>query len=232
MMFTGTGAFAGFAAENGGTKCIPGPFSPQPVRAPPGRRSPAGSFDRRVMSLQSPSPENSGRVPLLSAVYDEGLPAVYGYLVRRCGSVELAEDLTSTTFVAAATAVRRGTVRELTIPWLVGVARHKLVDHWRRQAIAHRSLTRLEGAAAESVDPAQQIVDADAARGLLHALPADYRTVLTLRYLDDLSVPETADLIGRSVHATESLLSRARHAFRDVHDSERPDSSGGRSHGA
>jgi RNA polymerase sigma-70 factor (ECF subfamily) len=38
--------------------------------------------------------------------------------------------------------------------------------------------------------------------------------VLSLRYLDDLTVPEVADALGRSVHATESLLARARRAFR------------------
>jgi RNA polymerase sigma-70 factor (ECF subfamily) len=165
-------------------------------------------------------------------MYDDALPAVYGYLVRRCGSVELAEDLTSSTFVAAASAVRRGTVPDLTMAWLVGVARHKLVDHWRHQAMAERSLTLLEGGVEESVDPAQEIVDAEVARELLRTLSPDYRSVLTLRYLDDLSVPETADLIGRSVHATESLLARARHAFRDVYESERPSPTGGGDHGA
>jgi RNA polymerase sigma-70 factor, ECF subfamily len=181
------------------------------------------------MSLQSPSPEGPGA---LSSMYDGALPAVYGYLVRRCGSVELAEDLTSSTFVAAASAVQRGTVPDLSVAWLVGVARHKLVDHWRHQAMADRSLTLLEGGPDEPVDPAQEIVDAEAARAFLCELPPDYRSVLTLRYLDDLSVPETADLIGRSVHATESLLARARTAFRDIYETEPNDRDGGGSHGA
>jgi RNA polymerase sigma-70 factor (ECF subfamily) len=38
--------------------------------------------------------------------------------------------------------------------------------------------------------------------------------VLALRYMDDCSVPECAELIGRTVHATEALLVRARRAFR------------------
>jgi len=181
------------------------------------------------MSLQSPSPASPGA---LSSIYDEALPAVYGYLVRRCGSVELAEDLTSSTFVAAAFAVQRETVPDLSVAWLVGVARHKLLDHWRRQAMAERSLTLLEGGVPEPVDPAQDIVDAEAARRLLGSLSPDHRAVLTLRYLDDLSVPETADLIGRSVHATESLLVRARSAFREIYEAERHESTGGDSHDA
>jgi RNA polymerase sigma-70 factor (ECF subfamily) len=173
------------------------------------------------MTLPSPLPAPGA----LSAIYDDALPAVYGYLVRRCGSVELAEDLTSSTFVAAALSLRRVPPPDLSVAWLVGVARHKLVDHWRRQALAARSLTLLDGGIEAPVDPTQEIVDADAARLVLQELAPDYRTVLTLRYLDDLSVPETADVIGRSVHATESLLVRARAAFRAVH--EAPSREGG-----
>jgi RNA polymerase sigma-70 factor (ECF subfamily) len=161
------------------------------------------------MSLPSPSGS-------LVAIYDEALPAVYGYLVRRCGSVELAEDLTSTTFLAAADALRRGVVDDLSVPWLVGVARHKLVDHWRHRAVVERSLRLLDGGADDPVDPMDEIADADAARRVLLSLAPDHRAVLTLRYVDDLGVPETADLIGRSVRATESLLARARRAFRDA----------------
>jgi RNA polymerase sigma-70 factor (ECF subfamily) len=167
------------------------------------------------MSLPPPSGSPAPTGPL-SAIYREALPAVYGYLVRRCGSVELAEDLTSSTFVAAADALRRGAVDDLSVPWLVGVARHKLVDHWRHQAVVERSLRLLDGGADDPVDPMDEIVDADAARRVLLTLAPDHRTVLTLRYVDDLGVPETADLIGRSVRATESLLARARRAFRDA----------------
>ena len=47
------------------------------------------------------------------------------------------------------------------------------------------------------------------------------RAALTLRHVDGLSVPEVAELLGRSVHATETLLVRARAAFRRRYDEER-----------
>jgi RNA polymerase sigma-70 factor, ECF subfamily len=167
------------------------------------------------MSLPSSSASPAPAGPL-SAIYPEALPAVYGYLVRRCGSVELAEDLTSATFLAAADALGRAVIDDLSVPWLVGVARHKLVDHWRHRAVVERSRRLLEGGGEDPVDPMDEIVDADAARRVLSALAPDHRTVLILRYVDDLSVPDTADLIGRSVRATESLLARARRALRDA----------------
>ena len=74
----------------------------------------------------------------LLALYDEALPQVYGYLLSRCGQKALAEDLTAETFLAAVDTVRRD--QPISIAWLVGVARHKLVDHWRRLAREERSL--------------------------------------------------------------------------------------------
>ena len=53
----------------------------------------------------------------------------------------------------------------------------------------------------------------------LEQLDAKHRTVLTLRYLDGLSVREVATVLERSVHATETLLVRARRAFRETYES-------------
>ena len=77
----------------------------------------------------------------LLALYERALPQVYGYLVPRTPTTAVAEDLTGETFLAAVSAVQRGTVPDLTVAWLVGVARHKLVDHWRRRAREERALT-------------------------------------------------------------------------------------------
>ncbi|HET8978928.1 MAG TPA: RNA polymerase sigma factor [Solirubrobacteraceae bacterium] len=150
------------------------------------------------------------------------MPQVYGYLLPRCGSVTIAEDLTAETFMAAAAAVSHGQVGEVTVAWLVGVARHKLVDHWRRVARERRGLARVERVQEEAVDPWEAVLDAEAAHAALLHLSGPQRIALTLRYLDGLSVPEVADHLGRSVHATETLLVRARAALRRVYEEEQP----------
>ncbi len=53
------------------------------------------------------------------------------------------------------------------------------------------------------------------AEQVLARLNEQHRTVLALRYMDDCSVGECAELMGRTVHATEALLVRARRAFRE-----------------
>ena len=56
------------------------------------------------------------------------------------------------------------------------------------------------------------------AHEMLGALAPQHRAVLTLRYLDGLSVPEAATVLDRSVGATEALLVRARREFRHVYE--------------
>jgi RNA polymerase sigma-70 factor (ECF subfamily) len=154
------------------------------------------------------------------AIYRVALPQVYGYLLPRCGSVALAEDLAAETFTAAVAAVRRGRVQEVTVAWLIGVARHKLVDHWRRAAREQRGLAAVERDRDDHEDPWGEVLDLEAAHAALRRLSGPQRSAMTLRYLDGLSVPEVADHLGRSVHATETLLVRARAALRRVYHEE------------
>jgi RNA polymerase sigma-70 factor, ECF subfamily len=156
----------------------------------------------------------------LLAFYDTALAPVYGYLVARCGGAALAEDLTAETFLAAADAIRRQDPPPMSMPWIIGVARHKLVDHWRRQGREERSLRAVRDEAAPSEDPWDAHLDAVRARQTLDRLAPQHRAALTLRYLDDLPVPEVAAHLARTVHATEALLVRARSAFRRAYTDE------------
>jgi RNA polymerase sigma-70 factor, ECF subfamily len=147
-------------------------------------------------------------------LYDEALPAVYGYFVRRCGERRTAEDLTSETFLAAMDAARRNAGTPMTVPYLIGVARHKLADHYRRGWDRHTVPVSELPEPVHPDDHWEAELDRIVAETVLARLPEHHRTVLALRYLDDCSVPECAELIGRTVHATEALLVRARRAFR------------------
>lgn len=150
----------------------------------------------------------------LLALYDVALPDVYGYLLRRCGSIATAEDLTSETFVAAVDAVQRDRVPSLTTAWLIGVARHKLVDHWRRMERAQRLVEVIDGAATDLADDWDVLLDSVLAHDVLADLAPHHQAALALRYLDGLPVASVADHLGRSTGATEVLLVRARRAFR------------------
>jgi RNA polymerase sigma-70 factor, ECF subfamily len=156
----------------------------------------------------------------LLELYDDALPHVYGYLLARCGNVGLAEDLTSESFLAAVHAVRVPGAADPSIPWLIGVARHKLADHWRRVEREQRGLRLLDGELARVDDPWETVLDRIRAREVLDRLGPHHRAALTLRYLDGLPVPEVARHLNRTLHATEALLVRARAAFRRIYEAQ------------
>jgi RNA polymerase sigma-70 factor (ECF subfamily) len=150
-------------------------------------------------------------------MYESALPEVYGYLLSRCGNRTLAEELTSETFLGAVNACRKSQAEPVSVAWLIGVARHKLADHWRRREREERGLRLVHESEPETTDPWDDQLDAMLARQVLGSLGAAHRAALTLRYVDGLGVPEVAAHLDRTLHATEALLVRARTAFRKAY---------------
>src|SRR5580700_1351282 len=110
------------------------------------------------MSHEPAGTEDPGA--LLLDAFDGALPRVYGYVLSRCGQRALAEDLTAEAFLAAVDAVRGDDPPQVSTAWLVGVARHKLVDHWRRQAREERGLNALGSLHPDTNDPWDERLDA------------------------------------------------------------------------
>lgn len=145
-------------------------------------------------------------------MYETTLADVYGFLTLRVGGDRaLAEDLTADTYAAAVHQYNAGRSGEVTISWLITVARRRLIDHWRKQSTAARNIVRL---APEPVADSSDWVDRDAVVAALSRLSEDQRAALVLRHVEGYGVSDVAELLGRTPKATESLLGRARTAFR------------------
>ena len=148
----------------------------------------------------------------LIALYESQVGNVYNFVLRRCGAdAVLAEDLTQETFLAAARHFR--STADVPHPsWLYRVARRRLVDHWRSEALQERRLRLFSGGRVDchDHDPAAAIVSGHRVAAALGTLPASQQAAFALHHLDGYSTSEVAEAIGRSVKATESLLARAR----------------------
>jgi RNA polymerase sigma-70 factor (ECF subfamily) len=151
------------------------------------------------------------------AWYDAALPTVYGYVFHRCGGVrEVAEELTQEAFVEAVRNRDRFDGRSDPVTWICAIAKHRLIDHFRRAHRDERRRLRLiaaPGGAVSVVDDSPAEVR-DVVLGTLRRLPALQRAALVLYYLDDLPVSEIARALARTETAVESLLSRGREGFR------------------
>lgn len=149
--------------------------------------------------------------------YDRALPRVFGYALRRCGSTELAEDVTQQAFLEAVRHKADFRAEADPVTWLCAIARNKLADHFRREerdARRHLRLVVTEIAPAREQSMWARQGEQQKIEEAIRALPPLQRGAFVFRYLDDLSVREVAHLIGKSEKATESLLARAKQNFR------------------
>ena len=168
----------------------------------------------------------AGDVEAFAALYDRYVDDVYRYLVHRVGDRALAEDLTSETFLRALRRIDRFRWQGRDVgAWFTTIARNLAVDHFRSSR--HRLETASERPAGADVDPGpgpeglllSGVRDA-AVAGAVRRLPTDQQEVVVLRFLQDLSVEQTARVMGRSTGAIRSLQYRAVRALAGLVDGE------------
>ena len=148
-------------------------------------------------------------------LYDRAFHDVYSYVASRMTDRGTAEDVTQEVFITGARHVARG--GDVDIAWLKTVARNKIIDLWRAQTREDRKLALAYTAEPSPVVDGSKPADAERVIQVLDDLNPTYRAALVLRHLDGLSVPDVAEILGRSVEATEQVLTRARAAFRSAY---------------
>ena len=146
-------------------------------------------------------------------LYDHYHASVYRFLYYRLGSVQLAEDLTAETFFRALRSMSsfRWQGKDFGA-WLMTIARNLTTDHYKagrtRLEQTTEDMTTLdtttdgpEGAVLESLTN-------EALLAALGELPAEQRECLVMRFLQGLSIAETAEVLGRSSGAVKQLQLR------------------------
>jgi len=155
----------------------------------------------------------------IEELYRSHARRIAGYLMRATGDAEVAADLTAEAFAAAL--VSRDRYRpELGAPstWLYAIAANKLKD-WRRSGYAEdraRRRLRIERPALTEADVAEfnRLADEVTADALLEALPADQRSALRARVLDERTYNEIAVAEGVSEAAVRQRVSRGLSSLR------------------
>lgn len=152
----------------------------------------------------------SGQTEQFTVLYDLYIDKIYRFLFYRLHHKELAEDLTSQTFLQAFDKIHQYDAGKGAFgAWLYRVARNLMIDEVRRKKPTdtidnHYDLqddTNIEA----DVD-AQ--LSAESVQKLLESLPVDARELLTLRLWDELSYAEIAGLTGKTEGALKMQFSR------------------------
>jgi RNA polymerase sigma-70 factor (ECF subfamily) len=167
-------------------------------------------LETMTMGIDDATPTTSSDAAL-SEFFEQTVDSLYRYASRLCGSDRATtEDLVQETYVCLLREVRSGRPLDMGPGWLITTCRSRFIDRLRAE---RRRRTR-EGGAWSTGEQGSSVATPGFETSVLAGLTGEQRAALVLRYIDDLPVPEVARLLGKSVHATESLLARARAAAR------------------
>ena len=173
------------------------------------------------MPLHSYSVSNpQNRAPSSPAINQrllEGRGAFLGYLRRRLGSLDDAEDALQDFSLKAIRATQSVEHSEKINAWLGQILRHTLVDHYRRRAVRQRA----ETAYAQDVTIAEAAPDANSSATpcrclhvALRKLRLEHAEILRRADLDEEPRTQLAADLGLTTNALNVRLHRARHALR------------------
>ena len=158
-------------------------------------------------------------------LYEDSFDALFRYVHWRCGGRETTtEEIVQETWLVAVRRIRHFDARQGGFQsWLRGIAANILRNHFRHANGRHRPAVELENDPAVNQPPEEHLQRQEHATRIaraLAALPEHYERVLRAKYVDGRSVLEIAESKDDSSKAVESLLTRARKAFRKEYGSE------------
>jgi RNA polymerase sigma-70 factor (ECF subfamily) len=154
--------------------------------------------------------------------YDDAGPGLRAYVHWRCaGWHDLADEVVQETWLTAVRRVREFDPRQARFgTWLSGIAANVLRNCLRGRRRHGERVRVLAGDwPAAGAEEATEIEQSERVARALAELAPHYEQVLRAKYLDGLSVQAIADQRGETLKAIESLLTRARQAFREVYQS-------------
>ncbi|MGH3097202.1 MAG: ECF subfamily RNA polymerase sigma factor, BldN family [Streptosporangiales bacterium] len=219
----------GALATVDGAGTLPRAFRPR--RARPGREpAPAdahGTQDQPTEVVHLVQEAKDGDAEAFAGLYDRYFDVVYRYVYYRVGSHPAAEDLASETFLRALRRLDSFTWQGRDFgAWLVTIARNLVTDHFKS------SRYRLEVTTADMLDgdrvqegPENAVLQSLANDTLIEAvkrLGAEQQECIVLRFLQGMSVAETAQIMDRASGAIKALQYRAVRSLARILPAERP----------
>jgi RNA polymerase sigma-70 factor (ECF subfamily) len=159
----------------------------------------------------------SGDDEAIAALINRHGAGIFSYLRRIVHSHECAEDLFQETWIRVAE--RCGTLKAGTPvkPWIYRIALNLARDYLRRERTTRRGggMTRMDDALLDTAHPVQPVARLHQELLELHRivqkLPLKFRETVELRYFDDLSIQEIAQVLNKPVGTIKSRLARGLH---------------------
>jgi len=156
----------------------------------------------------------------LSAIFDEYAPALYKYLLRLGVGSQEADQIVGDVFVRLLEKLAEGKGPRTNLrSYLFQIAYHLVIDQAReRQRTAPLDLA---DSVKEDMEPVQsrteeKMILEELSEAMQHDLTEDQRNVIVLRFQEDFSLKETAEILGKDVNAIKALQNRGINKLRQI----------------
>lgn len=157
--------------------------------------------------------------------YHDNKDKLLTYLIYRVNFDKmLAEDLLMEVFIKAYTHYDKFDTNKGSFKtWLFALAHNHLITHWRKEK--NKKTVSLDALSEKGFDPAYEeaddslskAMDAKKVQYLLSLMKEDERELISLRYLQELSYEEIANILGKKQGAIRTALTRALKNFAQLH---------------
>ena len=160
-------------------------------------------------------------------LFETYFPRLFRFALRRVEHEDTAEDVVQATLIKAMRSLGSWRGEAGLFTWLCTICRHEISAHWQRVGRQPHTMpiddapevrAALEALASDADRPDRAFERGEVAGAVaivLDHLPGRYGDVLEWKYAQGLSVSEIAARLGTSEKAAESMLTRARLAFRE-----------------
>lgn len=144
-------------------------------------------------------------------IYEQYMPSVYRYIFLLVRNKEIAEDLTQDTFMKVYTHLQTFSNHASIHTWIIQIARNTTYDYFRKNKWS--SLFALKDGQVEQVISSEQIILVKQETYQLYdaiaSLKREYQEVIILRKINELSIDETARILGWTENKVKAKQQRA-----------------------
>ena len=162
--------------------------------------------------------ENTDIMEQFMKAYDELSDAIFRHCWFKIGDKEKAKDIMQDTFTKTWQAINQGSQVSNLKPFLYKVANNLIIDEYRKK----KELS-LDGLMADGFEPGfdelkttEQVIDAKLVINTINQLDDKYREAVLMRYIDELSLKEIAEITGDSENNISVRIHRGLQQLKDI----------------
>ncbi len=150
----------------------------------------------------------------LAAIYDSYEAKIFSYIYHRVGDATVAQDLTAQVFLRMLEAIQNEQAwRSSFSGWLYRIAHNLVIDYYRRRGrtnqVSFEDVPMLVTSSEDPLRAAEHSLLAANLRAAINRLTEEQAQVVTLRFLEGLSIADVAAATGKTEGAVKALQYRA-----------------------